>query len=780
MIPYSIHVALLLAICLLFYKLLLQKETYYRLNRVMLLTCLVLAFTLPLVPVPQQFSLREAAPINTTVYAPAVSQPITPVIQDQSPAKTSNAVKQITAQPESAKITEEISFTHRIIKWAFWLYWCGVAVFGFNFLLQIVVLLYQAYKKPFMQDGIYRIVELDDDKAPCSFGNNIFINPAKYDWETYNQILIHEKIHIKQGHSLDLIVAELMLVMQWFNPFAWLYRKELESNLEFLTDASVLNRLDVEPADYQLSLLKVSVPNYSLRITTNYNQSLLKKRILMMGAKKSNIHIIWKYFMLVPLLVILVCGLNKPVAVSSVLPKQHTVITDYHVNNNKQFLNDSARVNNKRHVVAKNLLKSPVSQTNAVSVQYVMVDSAPGVHNQLKTITKPIVRNNQSAAITIGSVAKSNETKSLKRVSNDSIYNFNSREIPIEYARGFVNIGYRNISVNDLAWLHSEKITPEYVKGFIDIGSKNIPVSDIIALHLRGIPADYVKSFFDIDYKNVNLSDIIALYSRGITAAYVKNFIDINFKSIRVSDLLVLYTRGISYKYIKGFMDIDYKNVSINDITTLYSKGITPAYIKGFMDIDYKSISVNDILTLYSKGITPTYIKGFMDIDYKNLTVNDITALYSRGITAKYVKGFMDIDYRSISANDIINLYSHGISHEYIKSLLDINYRSTTVSDIIALYTRGISYKYIKGFMDIDYKNVTPPDILTLYRFGINQEYVKGFMDIGYKNLTVNDIVALHSRGITAEYVKGFIDSGYKKLTVMDILNLNSHGTTPK
>jgi hypothetical protein len=194
------------------------------------------------------------------------------------------------------------------------LYWCGVAAFGLNFLLQVIVLLRQAYKSPAIQDGQFRIVELDTDKAPCSFGNYIFINPAKYDWETYSQILLHEKIHIKQGHSFDLLLAELMLVFQWFNPFAWLYRKELENNLEFLTDSDVLNNNEVERELYQMSLLKVSVPNLSLRITTNYNQSLLKKRIVMMNAKKSNIHTTWKYFFLLPLMAFLMCAFNEPMA----------------------------------------------------------------------------------------------------------------------------------------------------------------------------------------------------------------------------------------------------------------------------------------------------------------------------------------------------------------------------------------------------------------------------------------------------------------------------------
>src|SRR5471030_3095189 len=230
MIPYSLHVAILLAVCLLFYKLLLQKETYYRLNRVILLACIALAFTLPLVPVPQRFSLRGSEPV--TAPAPRVVQSIDPedVQLSNAPANETvtpvaiqkqNTVAQTPAKQQIAVATPKpvvpaTPIMPIILKWAFLLYWCGVAIFGANLLVQVIALLLQAYKKPVMRDGIYRIVELDSDKAPCSFGNNIFINPTKYDWETYNQILMHEKVHIQQGHSLDLIMAELMLVVHWF------------------------------------------------------------------------------------------------------------------------------------------------------------------------------------------------------------------------------------------------------------------------------------------------------------------------------------------------------------------------------------------------------------------------------------------------------------------------------------------------------------------------------------------------------------------------------------
>src|SRR4029079_12241467 len=103
-------------------------------------------------------------------------------------------------------------------------------------------------------------------------------------------------------------------VFQWFNPFAWIYRKEIENNLEFLTDDQLTQKEKVDKQRYQLSLLKVSAPHFPLSLTNNYNQSILKKRIAMMNTKRSNLHTAWKYFFLMPVLAFLACLLNEPMA----------------------------------------------------------------------------------------------------------------------------------------------------------------------------------------------------------------------------------------------------------------------------------------------------------------------------------------------------------------------------------------------------------------------------------------------------------------------------------
>src|SRR6478752_3478972 len=257
-LPYIINVAVILLACLAFYKLLLRRETFYKVNRFFLIACLAISFALALVQVPQQFSFRK--PTTAVIQQPSlivteqVLQSPPNVKQDRKNTEgDSNATQTGTAKAENSGF----SFA-QLMNWLFWIYWFGVIVFGVSFLFQLVLLLVRAYRSPVIIDGPYRIVEVSGDKAPCSFGNNIFINPEKYEWDTYNQILLHEKIHIEQGHSFDILVAELLLVFQWFNPFAWLYRKELENNLEFLTDDAVLHHKEVDRSSYQMSLLKVS------------------------------------------------------------------------------------------------------------------------------------------------------------------------------------------------------------------------------------------------------------------------------------------------------------------------------------------------------------------------------------------------------------------------------------------------------------------------------------------------------------------------------------------
>src|SRR6185437_16025398 len=119
MMPYILHVALLLSVCLLFYKALLQKETFYRLNRMVLAFCLVLSFMLPLIPIPQQWALRGRTQVNevNSVMLPT-NQQATIINQNDATKKQEPANVIAYAKPAKTAL-EETPLIQRSLTWLF-------------------------------------------------------------------------------------------------------------------------------------------------------------------------------------------------------------------------------------------------------------------------------------------------------------------------------------------------------------------------------------------------------------------------------------------------------------------------------------------------------------------------------------------------------------------------------------------------------------------------------------------------------------------------------------
>jgi hypothetical protein len=200
-----------------------------------------------------------------------------------------------------------------VLDWLLRLYYFGVAIFSLNLLLQVASLLIKAKKSADkIQDTNGVVISKYSGQSPCSFFHYVFINPEDYDYETYEQILEHEKIHVKKFHALDLLLAEIAIIFLWFNPAVWILKKEVEKNIEYETDDLMLKQKAVNREDYQMNLLAIATHAKPLVITTNYNQSLIKQRILKMNAKKSNPHSYWKYAFMLPLVFAMLLVINKP------------------------------------------------------------------------------------------------------------------------------------------------------------------------------------------------------------------------------------------------------------------------------------------------------------------------------------------------------------------------------------------------------------------------------------------------------------------------------------
>lgn len=251
---YLLKVSGLLILFWLVYTLLLQKESFKVFNRFYLLLGIAISFGLPL----YVFTEIEVIVIPETTYEP-LSIPF---------IFTSDQVS--VALKESFNPLQLVGYV----------YWIGVIFMSIKLLMQLFVLakLMRQCKKVVI-DGINHY-QSPTPIASFSFLNSIFYHKESQNDKSLNLILAHEKEHISQKHSFDLLIANFLPVFLWFLPFAYAYRRAINENLEFLADASTLAKIE-DKKQYQYTLLNATgVPQPKLVANFFFTHSSLKKRIM--------------------------------------------------------------------------------------------------------------------------------------------------------------------------------------------------------------------------------------------------------------------------------------------------------------------------------------------------------------------------------------------------------------------------------------------------------------------------------------------------------------------
>lgn len=286
---YSLQSALCLAVFYLFYTVVLSRETFHRLNRYTLLAIMALSWMIPLLA--GALSFRTGANVVPEMI---VEQPLA-------------ALSAGTVTPFESSVWQSVFVP------VFTLYLIGIA---FCVLYQVVSylrlwwLLYKG-KRTVLNNDIRLILHTDMRMAPFSWMKYIVLSEDDYT-EDGAAIIAHETAHIRLRHSWDLMAAHAFVILQWFNPFAWLVYRDLRNTHEYEADKSVLDE-GFEAQHYQLLLIKKAVGTRLYSMANGYNHSNnLKKRITMMLQKKSNAWARLKYALVLPLAATTVVAFARP------------------------------------------------------------------------------------------------------------------------------------------------------------------------------------------------------------------------------------------------------------------------------------------------------------------------------------------------------------------------------------------------------------------------------------------------------------------------------------
>ena len=267
---------------------LLEKETFHRLNRILILGCLIMSFAIPLV--------HFTGGTNPTV----------------------DMVRQAVQLPEV--LIDGDAKEQSVWSWAdimTCIYIIGVVAIFLMTVVQTVRLTRQLRQCEHITDNRGNTIVLTDcATSPFCLFHYIVMSRDDYA-NNRNYILTHEQEHIRLGHCIDLVILQVATIIQWFNPFVWLIGKNLKAIHEFEVDEAVLNK-GIDATQYQKFLVIKAVGNRLQPFANNLNKESLKRRIIMMNQKKSNRWMMLKALFIIPVATLAVSVFASNTGVSTV------------------------------------------------------------------------------------------------------------------------------------------------------------------------------------------------------------------------------------------------------------------------------------------------------------------------------------------------------------------------------------------------------------------------------------------------------------------------------
>ncbi len=282
---YMLKVSVFYAVAYIFYWLVLSRLTSYKSNRYYLVFTSLFAFIIPMLRL--DFFINPQT-INSSTFINRL-----PVLN-------------ITGT-EYVPVENSINFSTTLLL----VFITGTIICLTRFVIQLL-----SFKKVTANTKLIsavfdiRLYHLDLDIMPFSFGNAVYVNQTKHSASELDDIFKHESVHVHQQHTTDVILAEIICILNWYNPFVWLMKNAIKQNLEFLADDTVL-KYGTDKKNYQYHLLKVT--GYSpLQIVNSLKISSLKQRIFMMNKTPTSRKHLLKLLLALPVIILMMFAFRNP------------------------------------------------------------------------------------------------------------------------------------------------------------------------------------------------------------------------------------------------------------------------------------------------------------------------------------------------------------------------------------------------------------------------------------------------------------------------------------
>ncbi|MCP4685004.1 MAG: M56 family metallopeptidase [bacterium] len=232
--------------------------------------------------------------------------------------------------------------------------------------------------------------------------------------------------------------------------------------------------------------------------------------------------------------------------------------------------------------------------------------------------------------------------------------------VKLDWVKGLDQLGYDDLSFNELLEAHIHDVTPEYIDDLQELGYDNLRMSKLVEMQIHDVEAEYIRELNRLGYDRLSPSRLVEMCIHDVETEYIEEMAELGYYHLSPSQLVEMQIHDVDVDFVRELGELGYDDLSRSKLVEFQIHDVTPSFIRGFAELGYQNLKPSKLVEFSIHDVTPRYIRQLAELGYEDISPSRLVEMQIHDVTPSFIKKMQRRGYDDLSPRDLVDLKIHG------------------------------------------------------------------------------------------------------------------------
>ncbi|MEE9441976.1 MAG: M56 family metallopeptidase [candidate division Zixibacteria bacterium] len=304
------------------------------------------------------------------------------------------------------------------------------------------------------------------------------------------------------------------------------------------------------------------------------------------------------------------------------------------------------------------------------------------------------------------------------RKSRDELA-FMIHNIRLDFVRGLADLGYDNLSKDELLSMHIHDVSPDYISDLEKLGYKYLDTEQLVSMQIHDVTPDYINDLEKSGIHDLDAEQLVSMQIHDVTPDYISDLRESGISDLDAERLVSMQIHNVTTDYISDLEKLGYKNLDTDQLVSMQIHNVEPDFISEFNELGYEDIDADQLVSMRIHDVDPDLVRELKSQGIKRVSLETLVSMQIHNVTPRYLEQLAELGYTNIKPSQLVSMKIHNVTPRFIEQLEELGIIDVDVEDLIAMRIHNVTPRYIKRLRQDGIKVTDPEKLVALKIYGI-------------------------------------------------------------